>query len=145
MHVQKLMTNRVRVLKQPGSSFMRAVVLIPCCALAGGTLAGCASSPPMPIAEYSRAQTLVQQAERNQAQQFAAADLTRAREKLNQAGKAMNSRDAKLADRYASEAALDAELALARSSAAQAGRSAAELRASIEELKAESRRNLTPP
>jgi hypothetical protein len=57
----------------------------------------------------------------------------------------MDADEAKRAERYASEAALDAELALARSSAAQAGKSAAELRASIDELKAESQRNSMRP
>jgi len=109
--------------------------------MVGAALTGCASSPPLPVAEFSRAQTLVQQAERNQAQQFAAVDLDRARDKMRQAQKAMDTHEAKLASRYASEAALDAELALARSSAAQAQKSAAELTASIDQLKAESQRN----
>lgn len=123
---------------------MRSTVFIPVAALAGAALTGCASAP-LPVAEFSRAQTLVQQAEHNHAPQFAALDLSRAREKLYQAKTAMDAKKAKLAKRYASEAALDAELALARASAAQAKQSAAELSASIDELKAESQRNSIDP
>jgi len=123
---------------------MRRIPLLTWSVLAGAALAGCAN-PPLPVAKYTRAQTLVQQAERNQAQQFAAADLERARKKLQQAYEAMDAREAELAERYASEAALDAELALARSSAAQAEKSAAELSASIKDLRAEAQRNLSRP
>jgi len=123
---------------------MRRFPLLTWSVLAGAALAGCAN-PPLPVAEYARAQTLVQQAERNQAQQFAAVDLERARKQLQQAHKAMDAREAELAERYASEAALDAELALARSAAAQAEKSAAELSASIKDLRAESQRNLSRP
>jgi biopolymer transport protein ExbB/TolQ len=123
---------------------MRRIPIFAWSVLSCVALAGCAS-PPLPVAKYTRAQTLVQQAERNQAQQFAAVDLERARKKLQQAHEAMDAREAELAERYASEAALDAELALARSSAAQAEKSAAELSASIKDLRAESQRNMNRP
>jgi len=124
---------------------MRNIALVTLSVLAATTFIGCASSPPMPVAELSRAETLVQQAERDQAQLFAGADLARAREKLGQARTAMDAKKAKLADRYAREAALDAELALARSSSAQAEKSAAELSASIQQLREEAQRSLSRP
>jgi len=124
---------------------MRYVAFMPLSLLAASMLIGCASSPPMPVAEFARAQTLVQQAERNQAQRFAAMELGSAKEKLYQAKTAMDKKKPKLAYQYASEAALDAELALARSSSAQAEKAAAELSASIDELREESQRNLTGP
>jgi hypothetical protein len=50
-----------------------------------------------------------------------------------------------LANRLSAEAAVDAELALARSSAGQAGKSAAEVSASLETLRSESQRDLDRP
>ncbi len=108
-------------------------------------LAGCASAPPRPIAELAKAQTLIEQAERNRAQQFAAADLDRARDKLRRSDVALNDRKGDLAQRLAAEAAIDAEMALARTTTAQAEKSAAEVTASVEALRNEAQREGVQP
>lgn len=104
------------------------------------TSVGCASKPQRPTAEFARAQALTEQAERNSAQRFAAADLDRARDKLTRSDAAMDAHQEDLANRLAAEAAIDAELALARSATAQAENSAAEVNASVEALRRESQR-----
>lgn len=124
---------------------MRFSAFIPLTLLAVAGLTGCASSPPLPTGDYVRAQTLIEQAERNQAQQFAAADLDLARNKLKQSQAASNADETEMANRYASEAAVDAELALARSSMAQAEKSAREVSASVDQLRAESKRDERHP
>jgi Domain of unknown function (DUF4398) len=113
--------------------------------LAAALSVGCASAPARPTAEFARAQTLVEQAERNRAQQYAAADLDRARDKLRRSDVAMNAHEEELANRLAAEAAIDAEVALARSSTAQAENSAAEVTASVEALRRESQRDVGNP
>lgn len=125
---------------------MSRTVFLPTMALAAAALvASCASSPERPTAELTRARTLIEQAERNQAQQFAAVDLNRARDKLRLSDTAMNSDNAEVARRLATEAALDAELAMARSSTAQAENSAAEIGASVEALRSEAGRDVRRP
>ena len=109
------------------------------------TLGGCASSPSRPTADFTRAQTLIQQAEQNGAQRFAAADIDHARDELRRSQVAMDAGKEDLANRLSAEAAVDAELALARSSAGQAGKSAAEVSASIEALRSESQRDVNHP
>lgn len=124
---------------------MRLIAFVPLTLLTIAGVTGCASSPPLPTGEYVRAQTLIEQAERNQAQQFAAADLDLARNKLRQSQAATTADKPEIANRYASEAAVDAELALARSSMAQAKKSASEVRASVDELRTESQRDTRRP
>jgi hypothetical protein len=123
---------------------MRSSRLVTLFLLAALGLAGCASSPPASTQDFVRAQTLIEQAERNQAQQFAAADLDRAREKLTQSKAAINAKKPEMANRYATEAAVDAELALARSSMAQAEKSAQEVSDSVDQLRNESQRAMRP-
>lgn len=108
-------------------------------------LAGCASAPPRPTAELAKAQTLIEQAERNRAQQYAAADLDRARDKLHRSDVALNERKGDLAQRLAAEAAIDAEMALARATTTQAEKSAAEVTASVEALRNEAQREGVQP
>ncbi|HTU67498.1 MAG TPA: DUF4398 domain-containing protein [Steroidobacteraceae bacterium] len=115
--------------------------LAPLTIVLGCAAIGCASTP-LPTAEVARAQTLVAQAESSQAQQYAAADLDRARTKLQQANKAMDAKKPMPANQFATEAAADAEVAIARSQAAQAEKSAAEVDASVEALRSESQRNV---
>lgn len=124
---------------------MRLIALVPLTVLAIAGVTGCTSSPPLPTGAYVRAQTLIEQAERNQAQQFAAADLDLARNKLRQSQAATSADKPEIANRYANEAAVDAELALARSSMAQAEKSATEVSASVDELRTESQRDTRRP
>jgi flagellar motor protein MotB len=63
-------------------------LLIPISALALAATAGCATEGPPPQAELTRAQTLVDQADKGPAQHYAAADLQRAHEELSAASSA---------------------------------------------------------
>ena len=103
-------------------------------------MTACASGP-RPVAELSRAHTLVEQAEQAGAQQFAAADLDAARSKLQQA----EQKDAKsdLALRLAQEASMDAEVAAARTRVGKAEQAVTEVNASIESLRKETNRSET--
>ena len=71
----------------------RIVALSALAAFTAATLTGCASEPK-PTAELVRASTLVSEAEKNEAQHFAAADLQRARDELS------NAQTAESAEKY---------------------------------------------
>ena len=81
--------------------------------------AGCAS-PPRPTEEMTRARTLIEQAEQNGAQRYAAADLQEARDKLQQSDQAANKGNTRDAQWLATEAAADAQLASARAGSGKA-------------------------
>src|SRR5262245_24398113 len=104
------------------------------CAASLLALAGCASAPRQ-VAESTRAHTLVDQAEQAGAQQFAAADLEAARNKLQQADDKHTDHD--LAVRLAQEAAADAEVAAARTRAAKAQQALAQVNAGSDTLRQE--------
>jgi hypothetical protein len=123
----------------------RSVFIAPTLLAAVVTLCGCASAPSRPTVDVTRAQTLIQQAEQNGAQRFAAADLDHARDALRRSQVAMDAGNEDVANRLSAEAAVDAELALARSAAGQAAKSAAEVSASIETLRTESQRDVDRP
>ncbi len=94
----------------------------------------------------SRAKTLIEQAEQQGAQQFAGAELERARQKLSQADGAVKRGDTAEAARLSLQAGVDAELAAAKTRSAQASKSADELDRSVESLRQEAARNpATPP
>ena len=101
-------------------------------------LAACAAAPARPEAEFSRAQTLIQTAEQQGAQELAGAELESARRKLDQAGIVADKGDGEQATRLAQQAAVDAELAAAKAAAAKARKAADELDRSIETLRSES-------
>lgn len=111
--------------------------------LAASALGGCASEPK-PTAQLVRASTLVSQAEKDEAQRYAAADLQRARDELSSAqtaesdGKYENARD--LADK----AAVDADLASARASSGKARQSAEQVHHSLDTLKQQLQQNPAP-
>jgi hypothetical protein len=105
-------------------------------ALAGG----CASSAQKPVEQLTQARTLIEQAERGGAQQYAAADLEQARGKLSRAEAASEEGDHEASLRLAREATADAELAQAKSSAAEARNSQQELEQSLEALRNEADR-----
>jgi hypothetical protein len=111
-------------------------------ALAATALAaGCASKPPRPTDDMARAQALVDQAEQAGAQQYAAAELSSAREKLQRADDAADKGNTEAARRLATEATLDARLAVARTSSGKAQAAAGEVSNSVETLRREATRN----
>ena len=81
---------------------------------------GCASVPPKPTKEYTRAQSLIEQAEKAGAQRYAVADLQAARDKLKKSREAAEKGEPEQASQLATEAALDAQVATARTSSGEA-------------------------
>lgn len=116
------------------------------CAL-GALLAGCASGPPpQTTADLSRAHTLVAEADRSGAQEYAAADLQKARDEAQQADQLAGHGDAERADWVANEAAVDAQLADARAANGKAQHDLKDQRRTLETLRGEENRQLqTPP
>lgn len=116
-------------------------------AAAGLLFAGCATQSGRPIEEITRAQTLINQAGKSEAQRYAAAELDQARDKLKQAEDADRAGEHDVARYRATEAAADAELANARGASGQAQRAAEEVEQSIETLRQEASRqqSTTPP
>src|SRR5262245_14773072 len=98
-------------------------------AAAGLFVAGCATNPGA-TAEITRARTLIEQAEKNDAQQYAAVELDGARNKLREAESAERKGDDDSAKARANEAAASAELANARASSTRAQKAADEVQKS---------------
>lgn len=112
--------------------------------LVGLVAAGCAGEPERPIEQVTRAQTLIDQAEKAGAQRYAAADLERARDKLRAADQAADKGKQEMARQLATEAALDAELAAARAATGEAQQAAQELEKGVETLRDEAARKSDP-
>jgi putative cell wall-binding protein len=113
--------------------------------LACGLGAGCATQGPVPTEQLTMARTLVEQADKANAQRYAPADLQRAHDELSSAEKAVNDRKYDDARRYAENAQVDADLASARASSGEAQRAAQEVNRSIDSLKQESERHTNDP
>lgn len=111
--------------------------------LAGAALGGCASEPK-PTAQLERASTLVSQAEKDQAQRFAAADLQHARDELSSAQTAESEEKYGDARRLAERAAADADLASARAASGKAQQSAQQVRQSLDTLKQQLQQSPAP-
>jgi hypothetical protein len=91
----------------------------------------------------ARTETAVMQAQQTLGNNEAAAiDLQRAKDGLAQAQKAVKGGDDKPAQRYAQQAALDAELALSKAQTATARKASEEIQASIKALRAEAQRSM---
>jgi Domain of unknown function (DUF4398) len=116
------------------------LMLIPATALLCGLAGGCATQGPKPTEEMTRARTLIEQADRSGAQRYAAADLQRAHDQLNNADKANAERKYDDARRYAEAAAADADVATARAASGEAQRAANEVAQGNETLRQESDR-----
>jgi septal ring factor EnvC (AmiA/AmiB activator) len=104
-------------------------------------LAGCASQPP-PLAELSRARTLIEKADSAGVQLYAAADLEQARGKLRDAEKALAEEENEVARMRANEAAADAELADIRANGRAAQRAVQEMSNNLEALRQEAARGI---
>ncbi|HEY1491160.1 MAG TPA: DUF4398 domain-containing protein [Steroidobacteraceae bacterium] len=107
--------------------------------------AGCATEGPAPQAELTRAQTLVDQADKGSAQHYAAADLQRAHEELTAADSAESAHHYEAARRYAESAAVDADLAQARGQAGEAQKAAQEIHTGNQQLRSEADRAADAP
>jgi hypothetical protein len=121
------------------------ILLLPLSAFALALAAGCATEGPPPQAELTRAQTLVDQADKGPAQHYAAADLQRAHEELTAANSAQSARHYDVARSYAESAAVDADLAAARGHAGEAQKAAREVSSGNEQLRNEADRSADAP
>lgn len=99
-------------------------------------LAGC-SSMPRPDAELAGASAALMSAQNQGATQYAPVSMDRAREKLQQAEKAIQKEKYGQAKRLAEEAQADAELALATAGKEEAELAVREMEISIEVLREE--------
>lgn len=113
-------------------------------AAALGILAGCGGVSEMTRQQVARSETTVQSATTTLGRSEAGAiELQRAKENLQQAQQAVNKGDEKRAQRFGSDAQLDAELAVAKSQSAAARKAAQELQASNQTLRQEADRTGT--
>lgn len=116
----------------------RAMLLM---AVPVAALGACASNPDRPFQELARAEASIEQAQASGAREYGAAELEAAQNKLVRARTAADDNDGMMAGRYAREAALDANLAIAITRNRQAELSVEELNRSIETLRQEISRN----
>ena len=100
--------------------------------------AGCATNQPSP--EIVRAQTLIEQAEKAGARQYAADQLDSARDKLRLATAAQRDGKEDEARARANEASADAQLAQSRAQSGVAQKSAAEVQRGTDVLQREAER-----
>src|SRR5262245_47973463 len=115
-------------------------------ALACTMLAGCADISQMTRQRVAGSETAVNQATETVGRSEAGAiELQRAKESLNQAKRAIDEKDQERAERYATLAQLDAELAVAKSQSAASRKAADELLASIQTLRQEAQRSSEVP
>jgi hypothetical protein len=121
------------------------ILLIPISAIVLAGAAGCASEGPPPHEELTRAQTLVDQADKGPAQHYAAADLQRAHQELTAADSAQSAHQYDAARRYAEAAAVDADLAAARGQAGEAQKAAREINSGNQQLHNEADRAADSP
>jgi hypothetical protein len=120
------------------TQFIRLAAVAYFCA---GFGAGCATEGPVPTQQLTQARTLVEQADKADAQRYAPTDLQRAHDELSSAEKAANDHKYDDARRYAENAQVDADLASARASSGAATRAAEEVNRSISSLREESERH----
>jgi hypothetical protein len=104
-------------------------------------MSACATSTDRPYQEIARAEASIEQARQSRAQEFGASELDAAQDKLAKARLAADNNDNLMAARYAKEATLDANLAIAITRNRQAQLSVEELNRSIETLRQEISRN----
>jgi hypothetical protein len=106
-----------------------------------GVLTGCSSVSPVTKERVARSETSVQQAQQTVGTSEAGAvELQQAKQKLEAAQNELSKKNGTSAERFASQAQLTAELAVAKSQSAQARKAADELLASIETLRQEAAR-----
>lgn len=109
-------------------------------------LAGCASGPPQETtADLTRAHTLIAEAERSGAQEYAPADLQKARDEAQQADQLAGHGNAQQADRLANEATVDARYATARASNGKAQHDLKDQQRTLETLRSEEGRQMDAP
>lgn len=127
------------------STSRKPLLLLPVLLL---TLAGCASTPKIPVNEFDAADTAIKQAEEARVADYASAELRSAREKIASARalseKAVQDKDKKamtMARQMAEASRSDAELATAKAQQAQAEKVDTEMQRNNDTLQQELQRN----
>lgn len=120
---------------------LRQLVLSTSLPLLLAAVTGCATEQSKPTEDLTKARTVIQQADKGDAQRYAPADLQRAHDELNNAERAADNRKYADARHLAENAAADANLASARGDSGAATHAVQEIRQSLETLKQESERN----
>jgi len=106
---------------------------------------GCASEGPKPNDELTKAHTVVEQADKaGTAQRYAAADLQRAHDELNDADRLSGQKKYDEARSFAQRAEVDADLAVARGTSAEQQKAAEDVAKANDALRQETRRNGDP-
>lgn len=103
--------------------------------------AGCAAQGPKPTDELTKAHTVVEQADKGNAQRYAAADLQRAHDELGEADRADAQKKYDDARFLAQRAEVDADVAVARGSSGEAQKAAQEVGQANNTLQREAERN----
>ena len=116
-----------------------------CCSALGLTGAillatGCASTPLAPTRSLDAARTAISNAERADAGRYAAAELGEARQKLASADSAVKAETMVVAEQFAEQSRVEAELASARTEAAKAAAVNKEMRLGADALSEEMQR-----
>ena len=102
---------------------------------------GCASSPSAPTESLWAAEQAIDSAERARVSNYAAAELTQARDILNRARQAIKQKEMTSAERLAKQAKVTAQLAFARAELIKAQQINAEMYKSLDQLKQEMQHN----
>ncbi len=104
------------------------------------SVAGCSTVGP-PKDSVAAADLAVQEANKTKAPEYSPLELRIARDKLEQAKRAMDKEEYTQARRLAEEALVDAQLATAKANSEEARRAANDLRQSLETLRREAQRS----
>lgn len=109
-------------------------------------LSACGGVSQLTKERVAHGETAVQQAQQTLGNSEAGAvELQQAKNKLEEAHRALDKKDSKQAERSAEQAQMSAELAVAKSQSAAARKAADELLASIQTLRDEAARGTTTP
>ena len=120
---------------------MHKLILAAAGAAASALAASCASQGPRPNDELTKARTVIEQADKGNAQRYAAADLQRAHDELSEADRAVATGKYDEARYLAQRAEADADLATARGNAGEAQQAAHEVTESNSTLQQEADRS----
>ncbi len=107
--------------------------------------AACGSTPERPVEDLARAEAGIRQAEQGGAERYGAMELQGARDKLERARTAADDGEMAEAERLAEEAALDADLAAAKTRSRKAQVAVRQVEDSIAMLREEIQRGRTQP
>jgi hypothetical protein len=138
-------TNQIVTLKQARRSSMRffplALGIIFVATIVVFTLSGCATTPMPPHQAIQAAELAISNADQARVANYASPELVEAREKLTAARLAVEKKDMVAAQRFAEQARVGADLAIAKTGVAKAQAVNDEMKKSTSTLQQEMQRN----